>query len=116
VWIDDLHKNLKEAQIILVANKTDIDEDQKLSYKRQVTYDEGTAFMKKHNLNYFMEVSAKTGNGVKELVSYVSKVLYHEYRKKLDEFKEPETGSVGSSYKSKNSNSLPSHSPMSGYS
>ena len=72
--------------------------------------------MKKHNLNYFTEVSAKDGKGVKELVEYISKVLYHEYKMKLDNFKESETGSVGSSYKSKNSNSLPSQSPMSGYS
>lgn len=34
VWIDDLHANLKDAQIILVGNKLDIDEDTKLSYKR----------------------------------------------------------------------------------
>lgn len=68
--------------------------------------------MQKHKLNYFTEVSAKSGTGVLDLVHYISKVLYHEYKMKLDEFKESETGSV----KSKNSSSLPSHSPMSGYS
>lgn len=56
--------------------------------------------MQKHKLNYFTEVSAKSGHGVKELVEYISKVLYHEHKKKLDEFKVSETGSVGSSYKS----------------
>jgi len=33
--------------------------------------------MKKHKLDYFTEVSAKTGKGIKDLVEYISKALYH---------------------------------------
>lgn len=56
-----------------------------------------------------------TGMGVRELVQYTSKILYHEFRTKLGEFKESETGSAGSSYKSKTS-SVPGSSPVSVYS
>ncbi len=38
--------------------------------------------MIKHNLNYFTEVSAKTGKCIKELVEYIAKTLYHEYKEK----------------------------------
>ena len=49
--------------------------------------------MLKHNLNYFTEVSAKTGQGIREVVEYVSKTLYHEYKEKLYEVKDNESSS-----------------------
>ena len=50
--------------------------------------------MKKYNLHYFMEVSAKTGAGVQELLTYISKRLYQHNKDKLYEYKESESGSV----------------------
>jgi hypothetical protein len=32
--------------------------------------------MKKHELDYFIEVSAKVGTGIKDLVTYISKSLF----------------------------------------
>lgn len=49
--------------------------------------------MQRHNLNYFIEVSAKTGDGIKELVQHIGKVLYHGNKDNLFEFKESETSS-----------------------
>ena len=43
--------------VILVGNKTDLEEEREVSTK------EGEAFAKKHNL-LFMETSAKTANNV----------------------------------------------------
>jgi len=58
--------------------------------------------MKKHNLDHFMEVSARTGYNIKELVEYIGKKLYHENKDNLYDFKESETGSQ-ISYKSRRS-------------
>jgi hypothetical protein len=44
--------------------------------------------MAKHRLHYCTEVSAKTGDGIKELVEWVSKSLYHINKDKLSQFKE----------------------------
>lgn len=92
MWISDLQSNLKDALLILVGNKADIDQG-KTAYKRQVTKEEGQQFMKKHNLDYFTEVSAKTGEGITSLVKYIAKALYHGNRDHLYEFKESETAS-----------------------
>jgi GTPase SAR1 family protein len=46
IWIDDLQANLKDAFIILVANKVDIDDKEKTKFRRQVTYEDGLNFMK----------------------------------------------------------------------
>jgi len=44
VWISDLQANLKDALLILVGNKKDIDENPKIKYTRQVTTEEGEQF------------------------------------------------------------------------
>jgi len=49
--------------------------------------------MNKHKLDHFVEVSARTGYGIKELVEYIGKKLYHTNRDNLYDFKESETGS-----------------------
>ena len=49
--------------------------------------------MQKHHLNYFTEVSAKTGRGIKELVEFIGKTLYHQNQECLNDYKESETGS-----------------------
>lgn len=62
IWISDLKQNLKDAHIVLVANKSD------KSSERQVTEEEGRDLAIKHKLKQFMEVSALDGNGIKKLV------------------------------------------------
>lgn len=101
-----MQANLKDALIILVANKIDIDDETKTKFKRQVTQEDGLNFKNKHKLNYFTEVSAKTGKGIPELVDYISRLLFHEYKMKANDYRDVETGSVSS--KSKSSLSFPS--------
>jgi hypothetical protein len=60
-----------------VGNKCDVGEDSKTSHKVQVTYQNGLEFMQKYNLNYFTEISAKTGKGINEVVEYMAKVVFH---------------------------------------
>lgn len=59
--------------------------------------------MQKHNLNYFTEVSAKTGNGIKQLVEYIGKILFHKNKECLYEYKETETTTSQISYPHNNS-------------
>lgn len=92
-WIKDIQSNLKDALLILVGNKADIDDSQKHRYKRQVTQDEAHEFMQRHGLNHFTEVSARTGYGIKELVDFISKSIYHKNRDCLSEYRESDTAS-----------------------
>lgn len=72
-----MQASLKDALLILVGNKRDVDDEFRTRSQRQVTEKDAREFMAKHRLHYWTEVSAKTGQGIKELVEYVSKSLYH---------------------------------------
>ena len=74
IWINDLKESLRDAILILVGNKADIDGDYQMT--REVSYQQGKAVMKKYNLNYFTEVSAKQNSGIQDLVNHISKSLY----------------------------------------
>jgi len=67
--------------------------------------------MLKHNMHYFTEVSAKTGDGIDDLVEFISKALYHTNKDNLYEFKESETAS-SVSYKSRRSSAQSQPSPL----
>lgn len=56
--MEDISKN-QNAEIILIGNKSDLSSD------RQVKYEEGEEFAKKHSMK-FMEVSAKDDINVEE--------------------------------------------------
>lgn len=86
--------------MVLVGNKADIDASAKYKYQRQVTVEEGVQFKEKHNLDFFIEVSAKSGDGISTIVETISKALYHSNKDHLFEFKESETAS-SVSYKSR---------------
>jgi translation initiation factor IF-2 len=53
-----------------------------------VTQADAEAFKERHRLHYFTEVSAKTGQGIKEVVDHVAKTLYHINKENLSSFKE----------------------------
>lgn len=84
MWIADVQANLKDALLILVGNKIDVDDEVRTRSQRQVQQSEAQAFKDKHRLHYCTEVSAKTGQGIKELVEYVAKTLYHINKDNLD--------------------------------
>lgn len=56
--------------------------------------------MQRHNLSYYTEVSAKTGRGVKELVEYMSKALYHRNKDNLAQYMETDTSNIGAKRRS----------------
>jgi small GTP-binding protein len=67
-WMDELKQNNKIEQlyIILVGNKIDLEE------KRVVTREEAEKYAEDNNINY-IEVSAKTGEGILDLFNEVTK-------------------------------------------
>ncbi|KAG0189056.1 Ras- protein Rab6 [Apophysomyces sp. BC1034] len=68
-WIDDVRAERgNEVIIVLVGNKTDLNE------KRQVTPEEGEAKAKEHNV-MFIETSAKAGHNVKLLFKRIAQAL-----------------------------------------
>ena len=73
-WIKELNQNsTKNIKIILVGNKSDLEKERKISYE------EGEKLKNKHNLDYFIETSAKTGNNAKNVLIEAAKILYKEY-------------------------------------
>ena len=88
VWIEDVQASLKDALLVLVGNKADVDDEVRTRSQRQVSQAEAKAFKEKHRLHYHTEVSAKTGQGIKELVEHLAKSLYHIHQGNLNNFKE----------------------------
>ena len=64
IWIADVQANLKDALLILVGNKKDVDDEVRTKSQRQVTKEDALIFKEKHRLHHFMEVSARTGDGI----------------------------------------------------
>jgi Ras-related protein Rab-2A len=56
-WLSDVHYLTNNPVIILVGNKSDLND------QRSVSYDEGAEFAEKHNI-LFLEVSAQSGNSI----------------------------------------------------
>ena len=77
MWIADVQASLKDALLILVGNKRDVDDEVRTRSQRQVTQQDAQACKEKHRLHHHTEVSAKTGSGIKELVEHLTKSLYH---------------------------------------
>ena len=76
LWLNDIKNNSNpDIKIFLVGNKKDLEE------KREVPIDKAKTFYKEHNLNYFIETSAKTGFNVKKLLIRAANVLYEESKK-----------------------------------
>ena len=88
--------------IILVGNKNDLENE------RQVSFEEGEAFAKKHNLIFF-ETSAKTADNVEKAFLSVTQNIYTNLEKgEYDIHKESigiKPGNSLPSYISKNLNS-----------
>ena len=82
-WLDEIksqtHPNLK---IFLIGNKADL-EDQ-----RVVKTKEAEELAKEHNLDFFLETSAKTGFNTKEVFVKAAKILLDNYKKYENEGRE----------------------------
>ncbi len=68
-WLEEIKKMNLSIPIVLVGTKIDNKE------QRQVSYDDAMDFARKEGLLTYMEVSAKTGENVKELFEYVIMML-----------------------------------------
>ena len=78
-WLKDLKLNaVKNVKTILVGNKIDLEKERKISYA------DGENFKNKHNLDYFIETSAKTGDNAKNVLIEAAKILYKEFIKMKD--------------------------------
>ena len=77
-WISNLENNLdmKNVPIILVGNKNDKEDE------RKVSYEEGLKYAQKYNFQFF-EMSAKTGENIKE--AFLT-LIHLYYDKNKDEF------------------------------
>ena len=67
-WIDFIGEQAPEAKIILFANKLDLES------QREIQSSDLEDFAKKHDL-FFMEGSAKTGEGVDEAFSKMAEII-----------------------------------------
>ena len=78
-WLNDIkiHSN-PDIKIILIANKVDLED------KRAISKEKGETFCDEHNLNFFMETSAKTGFNAENLFMEAGLLLYKEYIKNKD--------------------------------
>ena len=78
-WLDEIksqtHPNLK---IFLVGNKADLEE------RRRVDKTLAEELVKEHNLDFFIETSAKTGLNAQEIFIKASKILLEEGKKYLE--------------------------------
>ena len=74
-WVKDVKNNTEqEIPIFLVGNKSDV--ENKLI---EVTKEEGEQFMKQFNLEYYSDISAKTGYKVLDTFEEVAKIVYKDY-------------------------------------
>ena len=74
-WIKDIKMNTEEGtSIFLLGNKCDEEKN-----KITVSKEEGEQFAKQYNLNYFNEVSAKTGYHIVETFEEIAKTVYKNY-------------------------------------
>ena len=78
-WINEVHEQCpEEAMIFLVGNKLDLESE------REVSREAARAFQRQHDIKYFTETSAKSGDNVTRLFHDASKLLYL-HLKQMDE-------------------------------
>ena len=76
-WLKDINENAKGLPIVLIGNKTDLEE------KREVSKEEGNEFAKKINEEIeFYEASCKTGENIKEAIRFLVEKIYKKYQGK----------------------------------
>ena len=79
IWLNDLKSQANpDVRIFLVGNKSDLEEE------RKVSKDEGIKYKNEHGLDLFMETSAKTGYNARNVLIEAAKMLYSDYLKYLE--------------------------------
>ena len=86
-WLREIRAQCnQECLIYLTGNKSDVAPEH-----RQVSVEKALAFKNEHDLHYYSETSARTGDNVINLFSDVAKFLYLKHRDRLDN---PDAGST----------------------
>ena len=85
-WLNEL-KTLgnPDINIFLIGNKADLEDI------REVSKEMGEKFSKSHDINFFLETSAKTGFNAENVFIKASKLLYEQHLKYKDRFSRPES-------------------------
>ena len=85
-WLNEL-KTLgnPDINIFLIGNKADLEDS------REVLKEMGEKFSKSHDINFFLETSAKTGFNAENVFIKASKLLYEQHLKYKDRFSRPES-------------------------
>ena len=78
-WIDFINEHINNPYIVLFGNHADIEKN-----KWKVTSEEANKFAKEKGFAYF-EVSAKTGQGINEGLSYIANEIYDKLMENNDE-------------------------------
>lgn len=83
-WVNELKNKVGDEDLIicLVGNKLDLCDSSAEDDKRAVMVEEATQYAEEQNL-LFYEVSAKTGQGVKDVFQSIGENLYTQKRKEL---------------------------------
>ena len=93
LWLNDLKVNSNpDIKIFLIGNKKDLEE------KREVPIDKAKKFYEEHDIEIFMESSAKTGFNAQKIFIEAAKILYQE-NKRLELIKEKEKIMKNETYK-----------------
>jgi len=83
-WLKEIRENAPaNVSLVLVGNKVDLEE------KRAISKEKALGFKSRENLDGFIETSAKSGSGVKELFVKTSKLLFTHHKDKGDTSKDP---------------------------
>jgi small GTP-binding protein len=89
IWLNEI-KTLgnPDMNIFLVGNKADLED------KRQVSKERAEEFCKSHQINFFLETSAKTGLNAQNVFIEASKLLFQKHSEIKDRFSRPDSVNV----------------------
>ena len=73
-WLKEIkYTNNPDTKIFLIGNKTDLDNE------RKVSFEEGKIYANNYEFSAFYETSAKTGDKVDEIMIKAAQLLYDDY-------------------------------------
>jgi len=78
-WYNEIKEQSNpDIKIFLIGNKSDLEDDRKISRE------EANAFVQEHNIDFFIETSAKTGFNAQNVFLEAAKILYLDHLKYKD--------------------------------
>ena len=88
-WLNDLkNQSNPNVRVFLVGNKCDLESE------RTISKEEGEAFKNEKKLDKFIETSAKTGTNARNVMLEAAKMLYKDYLKAKETFKNDNDGNT----------------------